>query len=95
MTDAPKVSKLQQVGRLAFREEGEMWCCYWAKPDSMVGATLLGAVQLKAAVQNPAVKAQFMDLMKTLMHSVAGELGLNVADWLVEGAPESERSRKA
>jgi hypothetical protein len=46
---AVMTDKLMQVGRLAFREEGEYWNAYFAAEHTMDGALLLGSIRLGVA----------------------------------------------
>lgn len=54
----------QQIGRLALRAEGDFWNAYYAMPDTMDGALLLGSLHMRL-VEVPARKAEFMDLMRS------------------------------
>lgn len=40
-------TKSQQIGRLAMRHEGENWNAYYAMPDTMEGAILLGSIKMR------------------------------------------------
>lgn len=53
----------QQIGRLAMREEGDLWNAYYAMPDSMKDAIFLGSIKLRF-IQNETMKKLFMDLMR-------------------------------
>lgn len=39
--------KIVQVGRLAMRREGQWWNAYYALPNSMADAILLGSVSMR------------------------------------------------
>lgn len=52
-----------QVGRLALREEGEMWVAYFAYPDTMVDAIRLGSIRLNAVKEHRDLRQSFIDLM--------------------------------
>lgn len=56
----------RQIGRLAFRVEGRMWVAYYALPDSMEGALLLGSISM-GAVQAPQHKQAFIKLMQDVI----------------------------
>lgn len=84
---------MQELGRLAFREEGNLWVAYFAKSDSMEGATVLGAISMKL-VQNKKRRREFMELMKHCFSDVTEELFGQRAHWQKERpAPEHERSK--
>jgi hypothetical protein len=89
-------TKNVEAGRLAFREEGEMWNAYWApRQTSMEGAILLGSIRMGIAVEpSGRIKDGFMALMKrTLEVAVKDALGTEVAAWNPpQVAPERERS---
>ncbi len=52
-----------QIGRLALREEGDEWKAYYAMPDTMKDAILLGSIKLRfVAVEER--KTAFMNLMR-------------------------------
>ena len=85
-----------EIGRLAFRVEGDFWCAYYALPDSLKGAILLGSLRMKVAVV-PARKKLFMHLMQLAMGDLIREsMGAHVS-WPQPPhlAPEHERSRDA
>lgn len=85
-----------EIGRLAFRVEGDFWCAYYALPDSMKGALLLGSLHMKVAI-NPARKKTFMHLMQLAMADIIREaMGARVS-WPSPPhlAPEHERSSNA
>ena len=46
-------NKISQIGRVAFRVEGENWNAYWALPDTMKGALFIASTKF-AIVENPA-----------------------------------------
>jgi hypothetical protein len=52
-----------KMGRLALRHEGNFWNAYYAMPDTMEGAILLGSIQLRF-VMDEARKQLFMALMQ-------------------------------
>ncbi len=84
--------KLTKLGRLALRQEGEMWNAYYAMPDTMDGAVPLGSIRL-AAVANPQRKQAFMDLMRDLVADVIEEITGARPEWGgPETAPEIERA---
>ncbi len=81
---------LTQVGRVAFRVEGNLWVAYYADPDTMTDAIFLGSIQ-KAFVQDPEAKASFMALMRGGISTILNE----ETEWTTVPAPESERGGRA
>ncbi len=65
--------KLQQVGRLALRQEGGGWNAYYAMPDTMKGAVLIGSVRMGAMMGRPERKKQFMTLMRDIVADIIEE----------------------
>ena len=85
----------KQVGRLAFRVEGDKWTCYYARPDTMDGAVWMGTVKT-GIVRDPERKEMFMALMRHALNDFLEEkLGSRVEMWDEHLAPESERSGSA
>jgi hypothetical protein len=83
------MKRKQEVGRIAFRVEGQWWNAYWApRQDSMEGAVHLGSVRMALAAA-PAVKASFMDTMKQAFEVATKEA---LAWGGAVRAPERERS---
>jgi hypothetical protein len=84
-----------QAGRLALREEGEFWNAYFAPPDTMVGAELLGSLRLSIA-KDPKHKAAFMLLMRDAMSDIIEASVGERPHWPVppRQAPEHERTRR-
>lgn len=62
MTDIPNLGP--QIGRLAMREEGDLWNAYYALPDTMKDPILLGSIKLRFVQNNENMKNWFMDLMR-------------------------------
>jgi hypothetical protein len=84
-----------QVGRLAFRVEGDNWCCYYAKPGTMEGAALMATIAV-GLVRDPERKQMFMDLMKhALSDFIEDSTGHRPEIWNEKTAPEDERSGSA
>lgn len=85
-----------EVGRLAFRQEGKSWNCYWSRHQhSMNGAILLGSLAMRFAVV-PKHKQAFMGLMRAVFETAAEDaLGVS-PEWKdPKPASESERSGNA
>lgn len=82
----------KRVGRLALRHEGSMWNAYYALPDTMEGAILLGSLAMRFA-ENPAQKQAFMDLMRAAVSDLMFELFGQRPTWKEpQMAAESERA---
>ena len=83
-------------GRIAFRVEGNMWNCYFAKNETMDGAILMGSIAM-AFVQREERKQAFMDLMKDIYSDFTEETMGARATYPDEAqpAPEHERSGHA
>lgn len=84
----------QKIGRLAMRHEGTWWNAYYAMPNTMEDAILLGSIQMRF-VQDKARKSAFMELMREAVSDILEELTGARPVWPEpEGqpAPESERS---
>lgn len=83
----------QKVGRLALREEGNWWKAYYAMPDTMKGAILLGQIHMKFVVDRPERKNSFVSLMRAAVGDIIEEAFGDRPTW-PEGlhpAPEHER----
>ncbi len=86
--------KLIEVGRLAFREEGDYWNAYFADKDTMVGAILLGSIRMSVVLKYKLLKEQFMALMKQAFDEVAQEATGHKPSWKKpQTAPEHERTK--
>jgi hypothetical protein len=84
-----------KVGRIALRVEGGMWNAYYAMPDTMEGAILIGSIKMGAVTHNPGRKQAFMEMMTdTVQELFEAEIGKR-AEFTVGPAPESERSGSA
>lgn len=84
----------QNVGRLAFRVEGDWWVCYYAKPNTMDGAIRMATIAM-GIVRDAERKEIFMGLMRNALGEFLEEHFGEVATWKTETAPESERSGSA
>ena len=84
-----------QVGRLAFRVEGDWWAAYYAKPDSMEGAFELGRIAMRL-VQDRARKEAFMTIMRDSISDFMQDIwGQRPDGFITSDAPEHERSGRA
>jgi hypothetical protein len=84
------------MGRLALRVEGNLWCAYYAMPDTMNGAVFLGSIRLQF-VEDAERKLVFMALMKEAVGDILEENTGERPQW-PEGeqlAPEHERGGNA
>lgn len=90
MSDEKRV----KVGRLAIRQEGKFWNAYYALPDSMEGATLLGSIALRFVIGNEDRKNAFMSLMRESVGDVVEEQAGIRPTWPdgPQPAPEHERA---
>jgi hypothetical protein len=90
----------QQIGRIAFRHEGEDWVAYYA-PDtlSMAGALELARVRMQIIASMGRTlqrQNQFMELARDLFADVCEErLGFRPKFGQSQSAPEHERSGNA
>ncbi len=86
----------KQIGRLAMRVEGTLWCAYYAMPNTMDGAVFLGSIAM-AFVEQPDRKEAFMALMREAVSDLIEERTGTRPTWPrgPEPAPEHERSGKA
>ncbi len=85
----------QQVGRLAFRVEGDWWVAYYAVPSTMEGAIELGRIAMRL-VQDRARKEAFMAIMRDAISDfMADVFGQRPDDFITSRAPEHERSGRA
>ena len=82
-----------KIGRLAMRHEGNFWNAYYAMPDTMEGAILLGSIQMRFVVDQNR-KNRFMGMMKDAVSDIIAE-STGVRPLWPEGpqpAPQSERA---
>jgi hypothetical protein len=86
----------RQIGRIAFREEGSMWNAYYAMPDTMQDALLVGSIPM-AAARIPKIKAGFMALMRDVVTETLVAAGGPRVAWKKgsQSAPEHERGGNA
>ena len=84
----------EQIGRLAFREEGNHWNAYYALPDTMDGAIWLGSIAMRFVVTNKVRKSVFMALMRDSFDDLMEELIGERPTWPEpEGHPAPEHER--
>lgn len=83
----------QQIGRLALRAEGDFWNAYYAMPDTMDGALLLGSLHLRLA-EIPERKAEFLDLMRSCFADLIElKIGRRPTFQPARAAPDHERQQ--
>ena len=98
-THSAKVSKQQTTptGRIALREEGEFWNAYYALPDTMEDAILIGSIRLAIVAKRPELGRQFTGLMRSVLDAFFEDILGKKAEWPnPEGveAPERERIKE-
>lgn len=80
-----------QVGRIAFRVEGDWWVAYYALPDSMDKALRLATIQMSMVTDSPTRRQTFMDLVRDYVKEIVP--AFEIAD--SKTAPEHERSGRS
>lgn len=90
----------QQIGRLAMRREGAWWVAYYAMPDTMDGAILLGQIAMRFVEGGDLQqrrKDAFMQLMRDSVADLFEERFGVRPTWPKgpQAAPEHERSGNA
>jgi hypothetical protein len=91
------VKNLEQMGRLAFRVEGDLWVAYYAMPKTMKGAIFLASIQM-AIVQDECAKQVFMALMRDAVSALLKDKFGKDPVWpdpLGRPAPSHERAGRA
>lgn len=82
--------------RIAIRKEGKYINAYYALPDSMDGALHLGSILRGLCDTSPELFEAFVMLMQGVAGAVSRDvLGVEVAAFTEEPAPEHERSGHA
>lgn len=88
------MTKLEQMGRLAYRVEGGNWNAYYALPNTMVGAIYLGSIRMKI-VENLERRAAFKALMWEGFCDILEErYGVRPTRGEEQDAPEHERTKE-
>lgn len=91
------MNQLAQIGRLAFRHEGDWWVVYWApETTTMAGAVELGRVAIRL-VESKQRRDQFMQFARDIYADmVEGALGVRPQfPTEPQPAPEHERAGSA
>lgn len=75
------------------REEGTLWCAYYAMPDTMNKAIFLGSIRMKFLAGHPERRTAFMDMMRDALEEMLKEQIGITPEWPegVQLAPEHER----
>lgn len=87
--------KLEEMGRLAMREEGSWWVAYYAMPNTMKDAIELARIQM-ALVHDWQTREMFLAMMRDALKAIIKEQTGHAPEFIGERrAPEHERSGKA
>jgi hypothetical protein len=80
------------IGRLAIRHEGDYWNAYYAMPDTMEKAVPLASIRMTIVEEYPARKAEFMDLMRSVVSDlIEKQIGVRPLWKAPIPAPDHER----
>lgn len=89
-------TKLEQIGRIALRVEGDKWAAYYALNETMKGAIFLGSIRMGAVRGNPVRREQFMLMMRSIVEDIIEkETGERPSFDQVNKAPEHERAGRS
>ena len=85
--------KLQQIGRITLRREGDWWVGRFAPLPGMAGEPLeLARMRISLAEANPSVKQLFIDLTQAMMSTaIRAAFGVETLWPAPKRAPEAER----
>lgn len=88
---------MAQIGRLALRQEGDLWNAYYAMPNTMEGAIFLGSIRIAAVMRDDARKQAFIDLMREVVGDTIKDTTGVQPQWPdgPQPAPEHERAGRA
>ena len=87
---------MNQVGRLAMRQEGGYWNAYYALPESMGDALFLGSISMSAVSGNEARKAAFIGMMRDVVSAlIEDSTGVRPVWGGPISAPEHEKAGNA
>lgn len=86
---------MNKLSRLAMRREGTMWNAYYALPDTMEGAALIGSIAIAFVASNPERKQAFMDIMASIVADHIEASTGRRPEMTVTDAPEYERGGTA
>lgn len=82
----------EQVGRIAMRQEGNLWVGRYAEPHSMEDAVFLGSIQL-ALVHDPELKKVFLALLEEGLTLILNGKGNGEFSFESEPTPAPEHER--
>jgi hypothetical protein len=85
--------ELVKAGRLALRHEGGSWVAYYALPDTMQGALILGSIAMGSVINRPERKEQFMALMREVVSDFIEEATGERPRWPDPPSPAPEHER--
>ena len=77
----PRIIEGGYGGRLAFREKDRWWICYWAKLDTMEGASEIGRVRMALVADEPLLRQQFIDFCKAAFEVATREALGTTPEW--------------
>jgi len=87
---------MEQIGRLAMRQEGGNWNAYYALNETMDQAIFLGSIRMGAIMGKPDRKAAFMDMMRDIVADIIEDETGTRPEWGGENeAPEHEKAGTA
>ena len=80
--------------RLAFRDEGDFWNCYFAGMETMDDAILIGSIRMSLIEIVPALHQGFLDMMRAVFDQLVQNItGARPAKWTPGPGPEHERTK--
>ena len=89
-------AKLQEIGRLAMRQEGNFWVAYYAMTDTMENAVEIGRIHMGVVADNPERKEAFQAIVRDFVGDFFREHLGEAPSWKAPvQAPEHERSGTA
>lgn len=87
---------MEQIGRLAMRQEGGNWNAYYALSDSMDDPVFLGSIRMNAITENQDRKNDFMGMMRDIVSDIIElDTGVRPSWGGPTAAPEHERAGSA
>ena len=63
----------KMIGRLALRQEGNVWVAYYALPDTMHDAVSLGSIRIAIIEGSPKRRQAFLDIMRDVVGDIIEE----------------------
>lgn len=78
--------------RIAIRKEGDFANAYYAAPNTMKGAMLLGSMRASALRNTPGAFEKWQEILRDIISQASREaLGVEPVGFRTETAPEHER----